>query len=246
MGDEDHHHHQQQQQLLIQNGDHLEHFGQTLTETQGSGIWSDVILHLDNEVQLRTHRVVLASISDFLASLLGGQDNEDEVHLSLAEMDVDAVKIILDFAYDGEAKIPRACVETVCEVANELKVKFLKDSFVKVNQKEYQEIRAGRKSLKSLGSPQQQQQQQQQQPLLSPQTTSLGSPRRSSGSPTAKRVVARVSSGTSGKKTTKIKKKKLSESDTDSADSDEESLRMAAAAAAIHPSGVAGNFISCY
>ena len=210
------------EQLLIQNGDHLIHFGQCLVETHTKDVWSDVVLHLDDGSgrQFRTHRVVLASVSEFLASLLTqhpSYQSEDEVHLTLAEMDYDSVKIILDFAYDGEAKIPRSHVETVCEVANQLRVKFLKDSFVKVNQKEYQEIRAGRKSLKSLGgSP----------PPPPPHVL---------GSPPVKRSIGRVSAGSSGRKAaavgSKIKKKKLSESDTDSADSDEETHRIAATAA---------------
>ena len=41
----------------------------------------------------------------------------------------------------------RTSVESVCEVAQLLKVKFLKDCFVKVNQKEYAEIKAGKRSL---------------------------------------------------------------------------------------------------
>ena len=41
----------------------------------------------------------------------------------------------------------RTSVESVCEVAQLLRVKFLKDCFVKVNQKEYAEIKAGKRSL---------------------------------------------------------------------------------------------------
>ena len=125
---------------------------------------------------------------------------EDEVHLTLSEMDYDSVKIILDFAYGGEAKIPRTNVETVCEVANELRVKYLKDSFIKVNQKEYQEIKAGRKSLKSLGSSSP----SHQQVMM--------------GSPPAPRPPPSPPKRASGKapRNKAIKKKKLSESDTDS------------------------------
>ena len=38
-------------------------------------------------------------------------------------------------------------MESVCEVAQLLKVKFLKDCFVKINQKEYAEIKAGKRPL---------------------------------------------------------------------------------------------------
>ena len=43
-------------------------------------------------------------------------------------------------------------MESVCEVAQLLKVKFLKDCFVKINQKEYAEIKAGKRSLQDVNS----------------------------------------------------------------------------------------------
>lgn len=221
---------------MIQNGDHLCHFGQSLTETYSSQVWSDVVLHVGDGSgrQLKTHRVVLASISDFLSSLLTRHSSfgaeEEVVHLTLAEMDFESVKIILGFAYDGEAKIPRTSVEAVCEVANELRVKYLKDSFVKVNQKEYQEIRAGRKSLKSIGgsSPQ-------------PLQGVMGSPGGARSSSPSKRVAGKPtpSGGVKSPSSKKVKKEKLSESDTDSADSDDETHRIAAESQA---SGAAGKF----
>ena len=104
---------------------------------------TDVTFHGPNGKTARAHRVVLASVSEFLGTVLGSHypdfPLEDDVHISLADADFEAFRIVLAFAYGGVADIQRSSVESVCEVAQQLRIKFLKDCFVKINQKEYQE-----------------------------------------------------------------------------------------------------------
>ena len=99
---------------------------------------------------IRCHRAVLASISDFFAKLLDGHAVEEEVHVSLPELEPEILKLVVEFAYKGETKIPRKDAESVCEAAQRLKVKFLKDTFVKINEKDFQAIKDGKKTLKSI------------------------------------------------------------------------------------------------
>lgn len=97
------------QLLLIQNGEHLSALGSNLARLSLSHEHSDAVLHLGGGRQLRAHRAVLAAASQYLGDVLKAADagaggSGDDVHLSLPDLDHDAVKIIVDFAYKGEAK----------------------------------------------------------------------------------------------------------------------------------------------
>ena len=102
-------------------------------------------------------RCVIAAVSELLSDVLGAHfpdfPLEDDVHVTLAGVEPAAFRIVVAFAYGGIADIPRNSVESVCEVAQLLKVKFLKDCFVKINQKEYAEIKAGKRSLQDVSQP---------------------------------------------------------------------------------------------
>ena len=96
------------QLLLIQNGEHLSSVGASLSAAQATGAHADLVLHLRGKRKIRAHRLVLASVSEFFAAVLKdgpqGDAEEREVQLSLPELDFEAVKIVVDFAYKGEAK----------------------------------------------------------------------------------------------------------------------------------------------
>ena len=72
--------------------------------------------------------------------------------MTLTGVEPAAFRIVVAFAYGGIADIPRNSVESVCEIAQLLEVKFLKDCFVKINQKEYADIKAGKRSLQDVNS----------------------------------------------------------------------------------------------
>ncbi len=99
---------------------------------------------------LRVHRAVLASISDFLAGLLAPFPLEEDVHLTLDATPLQVAEKIVEFAYGGEVKIAKPLVSTVCDAAHRLQIKFLKDSFVKITDKDYAAVKAGKKTLASL------------------------------------------------------------------------------------------------
>ena len=72
--------------------------------------------------------------------------------MTLTGVEPAAFRIVVAFAYGGIADIPRNSVESVCEIAQLLEVKFLKDCFVKINQKEYADIKAGKRSLQDVNN----------------------------------------------------------------------------------------------
>ncbi len=207
--------------LVIKNSEHQTSICQAVAKSRDvrsayhRGL-ADVTFHAAGGKTVRAHRVILASVSEVLADVFDryfpDAPLEEDVHVSLADIDFDAFKIVLGFAYGGVADIPRASVESVCEVAQQLRIKFLKDCFVKINQKEYQEIKAGKKTLKDVHPT--------PTPPTTPSSNVIGqkSPNRSrsgSKSPT-KGKNGSVKSG-KGNATT--------QSDTDSADSDDENGR---------------------
>ena len=58
--------------------------------------------------------------------------------------------MIIEFAYVGEVKIAKNLVTSVCDAAHRLQIKFLKDSFVKVTDKDYAAMKAGKKTLEAI------------------------------------------------------------------------------------------------
>ncbi|XP_059093048.1 mucin-5AC-like [Tigriopus californicus] len=194
------------ERLIIQNEAHKAELGQSLVQSRASGLHSDVILHCGSGRTHTCHRLVLASMSDWLRDLLALTDPESEVHISLPEMEPAVLEIVAQFTYEGTVKIPKTLVEKVCEAAHRLKIKFLKDSFVKINQKDFQAIKDGRKTLKPLSSP----------PL---NTSPAASPVK-----LAKPVTKMVKSPPKGLNlpTKGTDKNNSAGSDTDSAESDEE------------------------
>ena len=118
---------------------------------------ADVTLHCGGTGKsLKVHKIVLASISERLKNYLVEHEKEgnfcscfnpshkkkgkeaisnDGIHLILDHMEWDVLKAIIDFAYSGETKVSASIVDRVCEAAHRLQIKYLKDSFVKMDRK---------------------------------------------------------------------------------------------------------------
>ncbi len=204
--------------VLIRDTDHLAHFASDLSASLKSRAYADVVLHCapadpvivgksaGSFPTLRVHRAVLASVSDHLAQLLAPHPLEEDVHITLDATPTEALQRIIDFAYAGEVRIAKPLVATVCDAAHRLQIKFLKDSFVKITDKDYAAVKAGKKTLASL------QQQKQKAKAGSVTVSTTGSP------PIAPAIKK------SGKKSKSSKKADGSKagSDTDSAESDGE------------------------
>ncbi len=152
--------------VLIRDTDHLAHFAGNLASARASRAFADVVIHCapvdpvgDKDKgkprsraypTVRVHRAVLASISDFLSGVLATFPLEEDVHMTLDATPLQVVERIVEFAYGGEVKIAKPLVSTVCDAAHRLQVKFLKDSFVKITDKDYAAVKAGKKTLASL------------------------------------------------------------------------------------------------
>ena len=104
----------------------------------------DVILHCGTPGKtFRAHKLVLASISNVLKSYLVEHEKESNscevedggIHIILDDMEFDVLKVIMDFAYSGETRVAAAIVDRICEASHRLQIKYLKDSFVKMNRK---------------------------------------------------------------------------------------------------------------
>ena len=97
----------------------------------------DVVLHCKDHKLIRAHKLVLASISDVLKIYLVENDKEEDgdIHIILDDMDFEVLKIIMDFAYSGETRVKTTIVDRICEASHRLQIKYLKDSFVKMNRK---------------------------------------------------------------------------------------------------------------
>ena len=103
---------------------------------------ADVTLHCGiTGKSLKAHKLVLASISERLRSYLAEYEKEGNgmddsgIHLIIDDIEWDVLKIIIDFAYTGETKVATSIVDCICEAAHRLEIKYLKDSFVKMNRK---------------------------------------------------------------------------------------------------------------
>ena len=166
------------QRVLVRDTDHLAHFAADLDYSLNSERFADVILHCvpaipavgggadKNAVKyptMRVHRPVLAAISDYFRVLLAPHPIEEDVHVTLDGTPVQVAKVICEFAYRGEVKIAKGIVKDVCDAAERLQIKFLKDSFVKISDKDYAAYKAGKKPL-----PQKVVEKQMTSPLSSP------------------------------------------------------------------------------
>ena len=207
--------------VLIRDTDHLSHFTADLTASYSSSKFADVILRCANAGSvtaktgkapkktsyptLRVHRAVLASMSDFLATLIKEFPVEEDVHITLDETAFEVAKRIVEFTYAGEVKIAKTLVTSVCDAAHRLQIKFLKDSFVKVTDKDYAAMKAGKKTLETI-----------QKEI---KENVVVSPFKQPSSPAKKKVV-KIAAAPPG---ASPPAGKAGSSDTDSADSDDES-----------------------
>ena len=112
-----------------------------------SNVSYDAVLTCGDDVSVPVHRVVLASVSDFLADIFREFESYDELKIVLDDMDVDVLRLVVNFAYTGEASIPATSADDVFEASQRLGIKFLKDSFVRLDHQDYEDIRSGKKTL---------------------------------------------------------------------------------------------------
>ncbi len=107
----------------------------------------DAVLSCGNDHNIPVHRLVLASVSDFLSEIFREFESHDDLKVVMDDMNFDVLKLVVDFAYTGEALIPATSADDVFEASQRLGIKFLKDSFVRLDHQDYEDIRSGKKAL---------------------------------------------------------------------------------------------------
>jgi hypothetical protein len=112
----------------------------------------DAILCCGHGLEVPVHKLVLAAISDFLSDVLKDHEVSSGEELTatrivLEDMSLEVLKLVVEFAYTGEATIPAPMADDIFEAAQRLGIKFLRDSFVRLDHDDYEDVRAGRKRL---------------------------------------------------------------------------------------------------
>ena len=112
----------------------------------------DAILSCGHGLEVPVHKLVLAAISDFLSQLLkdhelSAREELQGTRIVLEDMKLEVLQLVVEFAYTGQATIPAPMADDIFEAAQRLGIKFLRDSFVRVDHEDYEDIRAGRKRL---------------------------------------------------------------------------------------------------
>ena len=112
----------------------------------------DAVLCVGRDFEIPVHKLVFASVSDFMGQLLkehevGYQEDTIGPRIILEDMKFDVLKLVVEFAYTGEASIPAPLADDIFEAAQRLGIKFLRDSFLRLDHEDYEDIRAGRKTL---------------------------------------------------------------------------------------------------
>lgn len=106
-----------------------------LNFSRKAGKYCDVLLKLDDDTEMKAHKVVLASSCDALAHFLGliPDEAEQEPDLGLKEIQVsdipaDIMKALIDYVYTGEVELSRHNVKQMLEKATMFQMGHLKMS----------------------------------------------------------------------------------------------------------------------
>lgn len=96
---------------------------ESLVKVEG---YVDCTIHVDNHVQFKAHRVVLASASPYIQMIL--QDApKDHCSLILPGVKEDEMKTLIQYIYEGEVYIPEKDIPKIMKLAKMLELKGLFD-----------------------------------------------------------------------------------------------------------------------
>ena len=118
---------------------------QTFRNLQGDDNFTDVTLACVGGKQVKAHKVILSSSSEFFKDILIQNPHQCPV-IYLKGVDIEDLKYLLKFIYSGEVEIPNENLEKFLDAANDLKVsgllqKTAKQSPIKSNNESNLELK---------------------------------------------------------------------------------------------------------
>ncbi len=108
---------------------HAENLLQSIYECYQEGKFCDVTLIVGSEAQIKAHKVVLSSCSEYFKGLLDLRWNKSEQDaIVIQDFDVETLKSVLKFAYTGELEVNRGNVLKLLTAGDFLQMDFIKES----------------------------------------------------------------------------------------------------------------------
>ena len=81
-----------------------ESFAQMVNNLSITGNFADVTLVLDDQSQIKSHKVILAAVSQFFRDILDDADDEENSIIHLSEVKYDELECLLLFIYCGDVE----------------------------------------------------------------------------------------------------------------------------------------------
>lgn len=79
-----------------------ESFTQMLNDLTMTGNFADVTLVLDDQSQIKSHKVILAAVSQFFRDILDDADVQEDLTIHLSEVQYDELESLLLLIYCGD------------------------------------------------------------------------------------------------------------------------------------------------
>ena len=111
-------------QLHVKWGDFEEHTAKAFQTSRNSGDFSDVTLVCEDGHLLDTHKLVLSASSQFFRDLFK-MNNHSHPLIFLRGVKAHDLVALVDFLYNGEAKMSHEHIESFLAIADDLKIKGL-------------------------------------------------------------------------------------------------------------------------
>ena len=118
-------------QLQISSVDFSELSKGVLTELWNDTNFHDVTLVCDGDQQVKAHKVVLASFSQFFKNILTKNPHQHPL-IYIKGVNLEKLKVILDFIYSGEVTIDQDSLDSLLQLSKDLEIRglFEGDSFM--------------------------------------------------------------------------------------------------------------------
>ena len=111
-------------QLQISSVDFSELSKGVLTELWNDTNFHDVTLVCDGDQQVKAHKVVLASFSQFFKNILTKNPHQHPL-IYIKGVNLENLKAILDFIYSGEVTIDQDSLDSLLQLSKDLEIRGL-------------------------------------------------------------------------------------------------------------------------
>jgi hypothetical protein len=108
---------------------HREEAFKGFVDLRGRSSYLDVIIHCDT-VAIKAHRLILAACSSYFERLLDSVSDEHSRYtvIALTRIDVELLKLIIEFVYNGKVTVPCDKLEEFMALAELLEIKGLRSN----------------------------------------------------------------------------------------------------------------------